>query len=494
MRLRDRLLALDRFGDATALTDGAMRWSYRALDRRARRGAAALRAANVAPGDRVAICAASSAAHVAAVLAVHHCGAILVPLNPRAPTPELGHVLDDSGASLVLVDASARDAVAATGTRTMIELEALEHDGPPPTIAIDDDDVAAIVYTSGTTGRSKGAALPWRALVTAMSTLGEAWGLGPRDRLSHALPLFHVHGLCIGIHASLLFGVEIVLHARFSAAAVLDDLAGGVTVVHAVPTMYVRLLEALAEAPERAELLARARLFTAGSAALSPDVHAAFTGLGAPPILERYGMTETLITISNPLHGERRAGSVGLPLPGVEIRIVDDDGNALADDTAGELQVAGPTLMRGYWNAPEATRAAFDGRWFRTGDTAVRSADGYVRIVGRTSLDIVKTGGFKVGTREIEDVLARHGDVVELAVVGLPDPHYGERVVAVVVARAGCDRDALATALHELARAELTGYKQPRELVFVEALPRNAMGKLEKAKLRMQLGSTPPRP
>ncbi len=487
MGLRARLLALPRFADATALIAGDARWSYQELDLRARRAGAALAAAGVAPGDRVAVCAASSAEHIAAIVAVHHVGAILVPINPRASAPELRHVLEDSGASILLADSTTRPTLIGLTDRRVYDVVTLSQGEEPPALAVADEDIAAIVYTSGTTGRSKGAALSWRALVTAMATLGAAWGLGPGDRVSHALPLFHVHGLCVGIYASLLHGVAIALHSRFLPSTLLDDLAAGATVVHAVPTMYSRLLETLALAPELAPLLARARLFTAGSAALSPDVHAAFVGLGGPPILERYGMTETLITISNPLAGERRPGSVGLPLPGVEIRIVDDDGCELEAGTPGELQIAGPTLMTGYWNAPEATRAAFDGRWFRTGDTAIRGPDGYVQIIGRTSLDIIKSGGFKVGAREIEDVLARHPHVVEVAVIGRPDPEWGERVVAVVVARPGVDSAALAPTLAELARLELTHYKQPREIVFVDALPRNAMGKVEKAKLRATL-------
>jgi acyl-CoA synthetase (AMP-forming)/AMP-acid ligase II len=250
-----------------------------------------------------------------------------------------------------------------------------------------------------------------------------------------------------------------------------------------VPTMYVQLLEHLASEPKGAEALARARLFTAGSAPLSESVHERFFALTGHRILERYGMTETLITLSNPLVGERRPGSVGKPVPGAEIRILDEHDEDIDPGEPGELVVRAPWIMNGYRGLPDATAQAFVGGWFRTGDVATADSDGWIRIVGRTSTDIVKTGGFKVATREIEDVIAEHPDVADVAVLGVPDERWGERIVAAVVAQPHADPAALPDDVIAHVRARLADYKTPREVRVLAELPRNSMGKLEKTRL-----------
>ena len=470
--LASSFFALERFGERPAIV------AQDTLSWRALADAIAGYDLDIAPGERVALLGPPSLQLVVATLAVQYAGAIAVPLNPRHTAPELAHVLHDSGASRVLVDDTLRARIEPLAAH-VDALARSQRSKLAPAYPTADEDVALIIYTSGTTGPSKGVALPWRALVSNMGALCRAWGFGPADVLSHALPLFHVHGLCIGIYGALLTGATILLHPRFEPATIVADIRDrGATVFMGVPTMYVQLLEHLERHPDDAIVLSRARLFTAGSAALAPSVLVRFEELTGARILERYGMTETLITLANPLHGERRAGTVGQPVDGVEIRIVDE---SQQPTEIGELQVRGDSLMRGYWNNPSATAASFVDGWFRTGDVARRDPDGYVRILGRMSTDIVKSGGFKLSTAEIEDVLRDHPGVAEVAVIGVADEKWGERVVAVVVPRAGTPtREQLAAHC----RAALADYKTPRQLVLVDELPRNAMGKVEKTKLR----------
>jgi acyl-CoA synthetase (AMP-forming)/AMP-acid ligase II len=484
------LFELDRFGDRDAILADGGRTGWRELSGRITAAGMGLRDAGVRPGDRVALLGAPSLALVVGTLGVQWAGAIAVPLNPRHRSGELVHVLRDSGATWVCVDDAWRERITALGLP--VDLHPLDAPAPVASAAplpADDEDIALLVYTSGTTGPSKGVALPWRALCRNMLALTEAWAIGPTDVLSLALPLFHVHGLCIGIYGALLRGTTIRLHPRFEPAAVVADFRDhGATWFMGVPTMYVQLLEQLARVPADAEPLMGARLLTAGSAALPPAVLERFEQLTGQRILERYGMTETLITLSNPLLAERRAGTVGLPVAGVEIRIVDDDDVPLPPGEPGELQVRGDSLMRGYWNDEIATAAAFTDGWFRTGDVAIADPDARVRIVGRMSTDIVKSGGFKLSTREIEDVLRGHAGVADVAVIGVADAKWGERVVAVVVPRG--EPTALAVLREQLVahcRVALADYKTPRQLVLLDELPRNAMGKLEKARLRERI-------
>lgn len=486
---RDRILgSLAAWGDRLAIVQGDTRWTYADVDAAMRAWARELRDAGVGSGDRVTVLAPSSPNLVAAMLGVYALGAVWVPINTRYREAEVGHILEDSAPSLVLCDPSLRGALPANISAAVRDLKA-----PVPghfeVEPLPDDAPAMLVYTSGTTGRSKGATLSHAAVVDGIAALTDLWGWSQDDVLSLQLPLFHVHGLCIGVHGSLLAGMCMRMHARFSAEAVVEDVARhGASVFMGVPTMYTRLLSHLDENPDAAESLRSARLFTAGSAALPAADLEAFARHTGHRILERYGMSETLITFSNPLVGERRPGAVGLEVPGVCARVVDEHGTEVEPGVVGELQVQTPALMTGYWNNAKATAASFDGPWFRTGDVVVRDDDGYVRIVGRMSVDIIKSGGFKISAREIEEVLLRHPAVAEAAVVGLPDATWGERIEAVVVLTEPLP-DAAATLVAHAA-ASLADYKKPRALHVADALPRNALGKLQKVALKRQLEGT----
>lgn len=469
-------------GDRSALVQGDIDWSFLDLDAAMRAWAAELRRRGVGQGDRVAALAPASPQLIAAMLGTYALGAIWVPINTRYRAGEVGHILDDAAPTLLLCDPSLNEARPDHAV-PLRDLTAPEP-GAAPILPLGDDAPAMLIYTSGTTGRSKGATLSHAAVVEGIEALTGLWGWSESDVLSLQLPLFHVHGLCIGVHGSLLAGMRMRVHSKFSADAVVSDVRDhGATVFMGVPTMYTRLLEHLRENPSDGDALARARLFTAGSAALPAADLEAFEHHTGHRILERYGMSETLITFSNPLEGERRPGSVGREVPGVQARVVDDAGAPIDDGGVGELQVQTPAMMTGYWNNPEATMKSFDGPWFRTGDVVQRDDDGYVRIVGRQSVDIIKSGGFKISAREIEEALLLHPAVAEAAVVGLPDPTWGERIEAAVVARSPVEpQDLIAHA-----SASLADYKKPRAVHIVDALPRNALGKLQKVVLKRQL-------
>lgn len=475
-------------GDRTALVfEGqTLRWSD--LGAAAGAWAKALAEAGVERGDRVAALGASSPAIVAAMLGAYRLGAVWVPINPRYAEPEVTHVVRDAEASVVLADGALEDRLSGVGDVPRIRLEAVEAvaAADAPCVEVDDEAPAMLIYTSGTTGRSKGVELSHRAVVGAIGSLTDSWQWTEGDVLSLQLPLFHVHGLGIGVHGCLLHGMTARLSAKFSAATVVDDVRAGATIFMGVPTMYTRVLEHLEAHGEDAAVLRRARLFTAGSAALPAADLERFEALTGHRIVERYGMSETLITLSNPVDGERRAGSVGRPIPGVEIRVVDEAGDAVPDGTPGELQVQTTGMMTGYFGQPDATAKAFDGPWLKTGDLVVREPDGYVRIVGRMSVDIIKSGGFKIGAREIEDALSGAPGLAEIAVFGVADPTWGERIVAAVVPTPEGPQTAEAwlTALTERCAGVLADYKKPREVVVVDALPRNAMGKVQKVALR----------
>jgi acyl-CoA synthetase (AMP-forming)/AMP-acid ligase II len=477
LSLRDRLVRLTRPGIAVVAEEVV---SFEALQQRAAHWAGALLRLHVRAGDPVVAVAVPSLDAIAAMLGAYRIGAIWVPVHAKYRRAEIEHVIVDSAAKLVLHSPGLHAEVPA-----IVDVHAMadvEGEAIAEIADVDDDATALVVYTSGTTGKSKGVELSYRAIVSSIEGLAAHWGFGDHDTMSLQLPLHHVHGLCVGVHGALLSGATIRLHASFSVQSVIDDIADrGATIFMGVPTMYARILRHLDAHPRDGERLARARLFTAGSAALPADLLQRFEAHTGHRIVERYGMTETLITLSNPLHGERRAGSVGLPLPGVHIRVIDDDG---VDAPEGELLVQGPGLMTCYRGRPHETEAAFDGPWFRTGDVVARDPDGYVRIVGRSSVDIIKSGGFKIATREIEDVLARHELVREVAVFGVPDPEWGETIAAAVVpTRAIRDAELLAI-LQAHCREHLTDYKQPRRVLVLEALPRNAMGKVVKPELR----------
>ncbi len=472
------------------------------LDRLSRRYAAGLASLGVAKGDRVAAFAESLPEAVVSMLGHYRLGAIHVPINTRYRGDEAGHILEDSGAGTVVVRAGSESegvlrklpgdrrviSIGGPGTAGGVSFESLlESEELPGEPAWRDTETALLVYTSGTTGRSKGAALSYGALVSNTEALTGLWRFSDRDRIVLTLPLFHVHGLCIGVHGALLNGSATLLFERFDAREVVRAFAEqGATVFMGVPTMYVRLLELLEQTPEHAGVLARGRLFTSGSAALPAAHFEEFERRTGHRILERYGMTETLFTLSNPYEGERRAGTVGGAVPGCEVRLVEDNGDDVPEGGAGEVVVRGNSLMTEYWGRPSETAAAFKDGWFSTGDVARRDADGYVSIVGRKSVDVIKSGGFKISAREIEDVLREHPRVRDVAVLGEPDAVWGEKVVAAVVLREdfpAADTSNLLAELAAFTARSLADYKRPRSVYLLSELPRNAMGKVQKHRI-----------
>jgi malonyl-CoA/methylmalonyl-CoA synthetase len=444
--------------DPTRVLDGA------ALADGTARVATALASAGVAPGDRVLWSARATLESVQVLLGVLRTGAALVPANPSATAAEVDYVVADCTPTLAVTDDEARAFPSALPVRTIDEL--LEPSATPsharPTLGPDAD--ALIVYTSGTTGRPKGAVHTHASLLAGVGALVQAWGWQPADRLLLALPLFHVHGLGAGLFGTLAAGASAVVFDRFDEKAVVTAAATDATMFFGVPTMYHRL-----SVSGRAGRLAGLRLCVCGSAPLSADLWRDLSRQGIE-VLERYGMTETLLTLSNPLRGERRPGAVGRPLPGIEAALEEVDA-----DGVGELLVRGGSLCRGYWSRTDAFVDA-EG-WFATGDLASLSDDGYVAIRGRGT-DMIITGGHNVYPAEVEAVLARHPGVDEVAVVGLPSAEWGEIVVAYVVGAPDLAE------LRDLAEAELAPFKRPRELRLVESLPRNALGKVVRTELR----------
>ncbi|EFF90862.1 conserved hypothetical protein [Streptomyces sp. e14] len=418
----------------------------------------------------------------------------------RAAQPEvrgegLAHILGDSAPSVVLAAPGDELPPALAGlTRIDVDVEAREE---APVADAGDGDPALIVYTSGTTGPPKGAVLPRLALATTLDALADAWRWTGEDVLTHGLPLFHVHGLVLGVLGPLRRGGSVRHLGRFSTGGVAAELSGGATMLFGVPTMYHRIAEALPGDPELAKALAGARLLVSGSAALPVHDHERIAAATGRRVIERYGMTETLMLCSSRwtppdprpsvrADGEARAGTVGVPLPGVELRLVEEDGTPITaydGETVGEIQVRGPNLFTEYLNRPDATAAAFtaDG-FFRTGDMAVREADGYVRIVGRKATDLIKSGGYKIGAGEIENALLEHPGVREAAVTGEPDADLGERIVAWIVPADPPSPPGERELADHVAR-RLAPHKRPRVVRFLDALPRNDMGKIMKRAL-----------
>jgi malonyl-CoA/methylmalonyl-CoA synthetase len=465
-----------------ALEWACQEFTFGDLDRRADRMAAALTTRGLGAGDRLAIYLPNRIEYVYLFLACTRLGVIVVPVNVLYRERELRHILTDaSPRALVLADPEWDRGSVSSWTGEVWMIDDLAHQVPDghargSSAALSGDTPAAIVYTSGTTGAAKGAVITHGNLAANARTLVGAWRIISSDRFLLTLPLFHVHGLGNGLHCWLLSGCRTRLLERFdhqSAAATMLDFRP--TLFFGVPTMYVRLLEV--DAAVAREIGARLRLCVSGSAPLPAHVLDAFESLYGVRILERYGMTETLMTVSNPYEGERRAGTVGLPLPGVDARIVDGAGRDVPEDVGGELIVRAPTLFAGYWNRPDASSQAFDEGWFKTGDIARRSADGYITLCGRRS-DLIIAGGFNVYPREIEDVLAEHPSVAEVAVAGAPDSRRGEVPVAYVVRKDGSEIDE--PALIAWCKEQLASFKVPRRVQFLERLPRTALGKVQK--------------
>ena len=460
---------------APVLHVGGIGWRTAAdLDRDTGRVAAGLHAAGIRSGDRVLLCADSSSSFVDVCVGVLRLGAVVVLLNPACSEREALHVARDSDPAAAFVDDAIRGRWVSDGApnlrRVFTPAQPPCADAMPPSLdAATPADPALLMYTSGTTGTPKGALLSHGNLLASATAVSLAWRWSERDRLVLALPLFHAHGLAVGLAGTLLNGAAAVLLHRFDATAVLDAAAEHeATMFFGVPTMYARLA-----AEPRAAELARLRLCVSGSAPLPPSLFARIEELSGQRVLERYGMTETLMLVSNPHDGERRPGTVGLPLPGVALR--------LRDGASGEILVRGPSVFGGYWRNPDATRAVLDAEgWMHTGDVGEHDERGYLRIAGRTR-ELIITGGYNVYPREVEDVLQAHPQVAEAAVVGLPSEEWGEVVAAFVVA-AGTQLDA--GALTAYARERLAPYKVPRVVHLVDALPRNALGKVIKQELR----------
>lgn len=431
-------------------------------------------------GDRCVVHLANCVEFVDLFVACIRLGVIFVPANVLYRDRELDHIVNDSDPALIVTAAADVPLFGGDGRVVPVDSLAREARFGTATTAVEhpdhlsDADPAMIIYTSGTTGRAKGAVLSRANLAANASHLVEAWRITSNDRYLAVLPLFHVHGLGNGVCSWLASGCLMRLVERFDAtraAKWFDDFRP--TLFFGVPTIYVRMLEWDAVVAKR--IGARARLFVSGSAPLPAHVHEAFRPRFGHTILERYGMSETLMNIGNPLDGERRAGSVGVPFARVEARVVNTDGSVVPDGTVGELEVRGPNVFASYWRNPEATSQAFRDGWFRTGDMAERASDGYFTLRGRSS-DLIISGGFNIYPREIEEVLLEVAGVREVTVVGAQDPRRGEVPVAYVVADEGVTDDSMRGAC----TAAIASFKVPRAFVRVDSLPRTALGKVQK--------------
>jgi len=463
--------------DGPALRVGADSLSYRKL-----REAAAGVAARLAGVDRVAVWAEPALETCVGVVGALAAGTAVVPINPKAGSRELEHIVRDSAPALLLAPAEV-DVPAELAPVPRLDVRSLPPGGELPE-PLEPEQTAIVLYTSGTTGPAKGVLIPLRAIVSNLDALAQVWEWTGADRLAHALPLFHVHGLVLGVLGPLRRGGEVEHVGRFSPAALADALHREATMVFGVPTMYHRIADEAEQDPSLAAAFRKARLLVSGSAPLPAVEHERIERLTGQRIVERYGMTETLMNVSVRASGERIPGFVGLPLPGVELRLVDDDGRPIESsdgETIGEIQVRGPNLFTGYLNRPEVTQEAFRDGWFQTGDLATRAPNGYISIVGRRATDLIKSGGYKIGAGEVEAALLEHPAVAEAAVAARPDPDLGERVAAWVVRRGGADVGADDLVAH--VATLLAPHKRPRELHFVDELPRNEMGKVVKKAL-----------
>jgi malonyl-CoA/methylmalonyl-CoA synthetase len=429
-------------------------------------------------------------AHVGLQWGIWRAGGVAVPLAPSQPPSECEHVMSDSCPAVVVSGAAAEPVLRPIADRLGCRFELVDRlfagvDAPLPRVAADRR--AMMLYTSGTTSRPKGVVTTHENIAVQVRTLVEAWGWTSDDRALLVLPLNHVHGIVNVLTCALWTGATCDMLPTFETGEVWRRLArGSLTLFMAVPTVYARLIAAweAADEAERAAMSAgcrRLRLMVSGSAALPVGVLEHWRSISGHVLLERYGMTEIGMALSNPLHGTRRPGFVGVPLPGVGVRLVDADGRRVEAGTPGEIEVRGPGVFLEYWGRDDLTRASFRDGWFRTGDLAVVEAGAY-RILGRRSVDIIKTGGHKVSALEIEEVMRTHPDILDCAVVGLADPEWGERVAAAVVVRAG--REVTLEALREWARPLLAGHKIPTRLATVSDLPRNTMGKVTKPRVR----------
>ena len=444
------------------------------------------------PGDRVAAQVEKSAEALALYAACAQAGLIFLPLNTGYTAEELTYFIENSGASVVICDARSEATLTPIVKQFGAGIETLNADGSGTlmdqaavmplsfaTVGREGGDLAAFLYTSGTTGRSKGAMLTQNNLLSNAETLAQEWQFTSDDVLLHALPIFHTHGLFVATNVTLAAGGSLIFLPKFDLDAILERMPQATTMM-GVPTFYTRLL---GDDRFTRDLAAHMRLFVSGSAPLLAETHAQFEERTGHRILERYGMTETNMNTSNPFEGDRRAGTVGFPLPGVELKITDPAiGATLPQGEVGQIEVRGPNVFKGYWQMPEKTAAELreDG-FFITGDLGKVDEDGYVHIVGRNK-DLIISGGYNIYPKEIELVLDDQPGVLESAVIGVPHPDFGETVLGVVVAEPAQSPDL--EAMMETVRQALARFKHPRQLILLDELPRNTMGKVQKNVLR----------
>jgi long-chain acyl-CoA synthetase len=487
---------------AVALRAGGVEWSYGRLRDEAARIAGSLVAAGTEVGDRILLVAPSVPEFVAAYLGIHAAGAVAVTPNVMSTVPELEYVVVDAGCSLVIAWHEADRAAATVADAHGLSFHRLEADleggldGPPVTQPRDrsSDETAVILYTSGTTGAPKGAQITEGNLRACAEAFREVLELSDEDRFGTALPLFHIFGQAVVLVSALLAGAGVSLQARFDPAALIDLVRGdAVTILAGVPTMYSAMVGAAPDAGPAD--FASLRLAASGGASLPGEIIRRFEARFDCAILEGYGLTEsTGAATFNGLHRERKVGSVGIALPGTEVRIAASDGRELAAGEIGEVLVRGPMVMKGYWNRPEATAQTLREGWLHTGDLGRQDADGDIEIVDRLKEMIVR-GGYNVYPREIEEVLYRHPDIVEAAVVGVPDEHFGEEVGAAIVPRPGAAVEP--EEIRRWAKERLSAYKVPRLFAFVEELPKGATGKVLKREIALvpaRAEAAPPSP
>ena len=488
----------EQYGERPAIVAPEGSFTYRQLLEASGRVAAFLLNGSQDLNERpVAFLAPQGFHYVALQWGIWRAGGIAVPLSLFHPRPELEYVIDDTKPAVVVAHPDYADLVgpiaAERGLRFGTSPEALAH-APGPLPAVAPARRAMILYTSGTTGKPKGVVSTHENIAAQITSLVEAWGWTEADRILEFLPLHHIHGIVNVIACALWVGAVCEIIPRFEAQKVWERIAqGGLTLFMAVPTVYVKLIDAWEKAApaERQRMSAGCRgmrLMVSGSAALPVPILEKWQEISGQVLLERYGMTEIGMGLSNSLLGKRYPGCVGTPLPGVEAKVVDEAGQPVEPTAPGEIVVRGKTVFLEYWGRPKETQKAFRDGWFLTGDVAVVE-NGIFRILGRSSVDIIKTGGYKVSALEIEEVLLTHPDIKEVAVVGVPDQVWGERIVAALVLREGAN---LTTeSLRAWGKERLATYKVPKEAVIIEELPRNAMGKVSKPDLKKTIGARP---
>jgi malonyl-CoA/methylmalonyl-CoA synthetase len=484
---------IGRFGNSTAIVESSKIYSYEALDSQSNNIANELeRQFGKLKSERIILIVSAGFNYCAALFAIWKCGATAVPIFIDLPANAIEYYIEDSGASIVIADDYRVGDVEMLNEKVrIINLSQLDFDRPLPYISeADYEDDALIIYTSGTTSKPKGVLTTHRILEAQVTTLVESWEWTSEDSILNVLPLHHVHGLVNALLCPLFVGAEIHILTKFDAPRVLQLLSSGqINVFMAVPTIYSKLISAyeLATKDEKLKMSAQLksfRLMVSGSAALPVSVLEKWKTISGHFLLERYGMTEIGMAISNPYRGERKAGFVGLPLPGVQVRLFDNDcGKVAENEEAGEIQIKSPAVFKSYWKKHAATAETFtkDG-WFKTGDLAV-CIDGYYKILGRLSSDIIKSGGYKLSAIEIEECLREHPSLADVAVLAIPDEIWGETVVAVVVLK---DKESIidAKSINEWLSDKLPVYKIPKKYRFVDELPRNAMGKIVKNSLK----------